>query len=276
MGSPCQVRYSSRSSSRSSESCNPYFDNYVPLSNLPTPPLSAYDWPRDEAYLDLEKDSCGAHLAGPATHLSRLIPSAACLHDPSVLNIHSYLRQAKLPIETIALAACVLDSLSTRFAQLWRRECPTDVPDPPHDHNLLRIPTSTPCCQPYAYIEPEVIVLAALSLAVACLDDRHVSTRYWAQSIAKGNFTCGQINTTRRCILLDLNHQIQPLCSAQLIEETIEDMEQVTASLERLSRFRPKPHKESVTPPRSACNGTAFPTKELPTPEPSPTASLAP
>ncbi|KAI9696791.1 MAG: hypothetical protein M1836_005153 [Candelina mexicana] len=266
MDSPCQVRYSRRRSSTAIEYCNTYFGNYVPLSNLPTPPLSARDCDQEEACFDPPEDSHSARLAGPATHLSRLIPSAVCLHSPSILTIHSFLRQADLPIETIALAACILDTLSNRFAQLWRRECPSDVPNPLNGDDISEILTSRSSYQPNTYIEPEVIALAALSLAVACLDDRHSSTRYWAQSIARGRFSCGQINATRRCILLDLNHQILPLCSAQLIEETIEDMELVTASLERLKTASLKPHNREATSPKASCTGGITVDFQLPTP----------
>jgi len=67
---------------------------------------------------------------GPAIHLANLVPaSASPLVTPSIPLVQTLLVRSKLPIDAIALAVCILDSLdSKKFARRWRSSCPL-VPD---------------------------------------------------------------------------------------------------------------------------------------------------
>lgn len=100
-----------------------YFaSTYRPLSNLPTPPPSSQSsliqFPGNE------DDALESSLLGPAVHLVNMLPSACSIVTPSVPLVQAMLTRAQLPINTIALAVCILDSLDSRFARTWRLTCP--------------------------------------------------------------------------------------------------------------------------------------------------------
>lgn len=100
-----------------------YFaSTYRPLSNLPTPPLSS----RHSSALPSPRLDQGEalELFGPAVHLVNMLPPAASLATPSVALVQAMLIRAALPLDTVALAVCILDSLDVRFSRLWRRTCP--------------------------------------------------------------------------------------------------------------------------------------------------------
>jgi hypothetical protein len=132
--------------------------------------------------------------------------------------VHSLLLRAELPLPTIALAVCVLDSLNSRFALSWRRSCPLPCPLTPFD-GLPSQPLHIDS------VRPEVIVLAALIIAVKFLDDHEEATLHYAEDWGSGRWTCEQINATQQCIMQNLGYRILPLWKEELISDALEDME---------------------------------------------------
>ncbi|KAF4636578.1 hypothetical protein G7Y89_g1505 [Cudoniella acicularis] len=221
----------SRSRSSSSASFDEsYFESYfsktyVPLSNLPTPPLSSHSNPSSrqrspENFLSVG-EVLDPNLLGPATHLTNLIPSSTSLTSASVPLVHVMLMRANLPLETVALAVCILDSLNSRFALSWRQGCPLITPRP-----LVWFGQSEEREQKQHIdsIHPELIVLAAVILAVKFLDDGYQATKECASDWGKGLWSCSQINFTQRCILENLGYRLLPLWEESIIIEALEDM----------------------------------------------------
>ncbi|KAG0649081.1 hypothetical protein D0Z07_4375 [Hyphodiscus hymeniophilus] len=226
----------SRSNSVSSDSSldeDYFFRTYVPLSNLPTPPLtfssndSSYQlspdlFPQDE-YLDPK-------LLGPAIHLTNLIPSSTTLTIPCVPLVHAIVTRAALPLETIALAVCILDSLNSRFALAWRQSFPLS---PSGSQNLFE----------KSHIDsthPEIIVLSALILAVKFVDDEPEKTIAYAEDMGKEMWTCDQINYTQRLILENLSYRLLPLWEESIISEAMEHMERARRQSERQAEKKMK------------------------------------
>lgn len=191
-----------------------YFSStYRPLSNLPTPPPSSHTSSLAQSPYAGGHNSTGAtgvaadgSLLGPAVHLVNLLPPAASLATPSVALVQAMLARAQLPLDTVALAVCILDSLDSRFARAWRLTCPLAPPSPsstespsslssraspaaPEKRHTLpsplspMFPTFAPPSDAAAAarglhidaVFPEVIVLAALVIAAKFTDDGFVS-----------------------------------------------------------------------------------------------------
>ncbi|KAM3077238.1 hypothetical protein ACMFMG_003298 [Clarireedia jacksonii] len=220
MPSPMSMASRKRSSSISSiESFDSDFfeQTYVPLSNLPTPPLSSHshDITAEQSPVSFfsSDEILDPEFQGPAIHLTNLIPSSTSLTKPSVQLVHSILSRADLPIEILALAVCILDSLNSRFARNWRQSFPLEPPTPfyqaPHIDST----------------HPEIIVLASLILAKKFLDDDSASTRYYAAKWGQGAWSCDQINYTQRCMMENLGYRLLPLWDEAIIQEAKMDME---------------------------------------------------
>lgn len=145
-----------------------------------------------------------AFFIGPAVHLANLVPSGVCLHRPSPSTIQTYLEQFTLPLETIALAGCVLDSLSLRFSRKLRESFASVS---------IEVPSG-----------PEVIVLAALALATSYHLDDHFLASHWTNIVALGSVNTQQFNIASRCVLVDINYGLHSFTPA-MIEETLQDMQ---------------------------------------------------
>jgi hypothetical protein len=93
-----------------------------------------------------------------------MIPKPACVVPASPLVIQSFLHRAAAEMEVVALAACIIDGLSNRFALNWRRECPLTSGDPARaDRHGF---------EEDLFPRPEIVALASLMLAAKVLDDR--------------------------------------------------------------------------------------------------------
>jgi hypothetical protein len=114
-------------------------------------------------------------------------------------------------METIALAACILDSLNSRFARLWRQSCPPLESQSGVSH--------------IDAVRPEVIILAALIIAVKFLDDRESTTKVYSRDWGCGLWTCEQINTTQQSIMQNLGYRLLPLWKKDLIDDALWDMD---------------------------------------------------
>lgn len=229
-----------------------YF-TYRPLSNLPTPPPSS-------------RESCLSHLsscealdqdeslqpkfrgklssatnvrkqeadcaAGPAIHLVNLIPSSASLSVASVPLVQAILSRANLPLETVALAVCILDSLGAKFARHWRLSCPLQSASSPKTNKRHTLPP-TPSLpqQPRSVqlhidsIRPEIIILSALVIAAKFDLDWNESTNYYVWSWGRSTWSSEQLNVTERCIMESLNYRIMPLCEEACITDAMVDMQ---------------------------------------------------
>ncbi|GME26452.1 Cyclin-like protein [Neofusicoccum parvum] len=286
----------SRRSSVDSVDFDDYLANYVPLSNLPTPPpaqagTSWNDSPRSPpARLADESD-----LRGPASHLAKLVPSNACSRRPSVSAIQDYLERSGLPFEVVGLAACILDALSMRFAKKWRNALTLNEPTPaasplPEPVAAPVSPPASPALMTSAPVlpgaikscaEPELLVLAALALATAYLDDHQVSLQHWAQHISCGVFAARQLSTTQRCVLIDLDYDLHSF-TAEFIRDAIEDMHRAslrdrqraaataTAAVAKVVADEPCAASEKSRPAPLSLQGAAMWSNGIATPEPSP------
>lgn len=74
-------------------------------------------------------------------------------------------------------------------------------------------------------VQPEIIVLSAMILAVKFLDDAQQTTKEYAEAWGNGLWTCKQINFTQWCILENLGYRLLPLWEHSIIREALEDME---------------------------------------------------
>ena len=210
-----------------------------------------------------------SHFIGPAIHLVNLIPPAASLALPSVSLAHELLTRTSLKQDEIALAVCILDSLSSKFALNWRLRCPpsrhegsgaTVEHQQPKRYTL---PANTAAAAAVSQlhidcVKPEVIVLAALIIATKFLEDSHASTQYYCSAWGNNLWTCEQINVTERIIMEDLNYRILPLWDERLIGDALSDMERAgrqalllppppAAPAQSQSPFQKEQHKRCVS-----------------------------
>ncbi|KAH8889889.1 hypothetical protein GQ53DRAFT_825294 [Thozetella sp. PMI_491] len=206
-----------------------YFERtYRPLSSLPTPPPSSRNSWGIQTPKSLLEDGelLDSELLGPAIHLVNLVPSKASLADPSVAIVHDMLKRAGLPLDTIALAVCILDSLnSKKFSLSWRFACPlVKMETQSKRHTLpaggaIRSQLNVDC------VNPEVIILASLVISVKFLEDGcYEPTRFYNSHWANDRWTDEQINVTERCIMEALEYRILPLWDHNLISDAIADM----------------------------------------------------
>ncbi|KAF4984861.1 hypothetical protein FZEAL_14 [Fusarium zealandicum] len=207
-----------------------YF-TYRPLSNLPTPPpssrnSSAAQSPRTT--LD-DGEPLIARWRGPAIHLVNLIPSSASLATASVPLVQAILSRANLPIETVALAVCILDSLDSRFARRWRLSCPllSDYFSPSSKRHTLPAAPIIPLRQQLHIdsVNPELIIFAALIIAVKFTEDPQEASQYYCKAWGHGMWSHQQLNVTERCIMENLNYRIMPLYEEECLTDAMVDMQ---------------------------------------------------
>jgi transposase-like protein len=146
------------------------------------------------------------------------VPQNASRSRVSPALIATYLARAQLPEATVALAACILDSLSSRFVRAWRREC-EEVNTSQHSAHSLRITA-----------KPELIVLAALAVASGFLDDVKGEPRWWIQNVTEDTLNLREFDATMRCVYKDLNYD---LCSF-----TAEEVDEMRLDLYPAARVR--------------------------------------
>ncbi|KAG5926452.1 hypothetical protein E4U42_003298 [Claviceps africana] len=237
---------------------NPYF-TYRPLSNLPTPPPTYKEnrSPSTSASHDPTADTPGqGKFRGPAVHLVNLIPSSASLTPASVADVQALLSRADLPIETVALAVCILDSLDHKFARAWRLSCPAYPGAPvPWSSHLKRhsLPTTPLLYQHQQHqmlhidsVPPEIIVLAALVIAAKFTVDTQKRTQYYCDVWGRGTWSHDQLNMTERCIMESLDYRILPLCDQDCLADAMVDMQFAGHQFDRDVR--------ELTPPESVAS----------------------
>lgn len=168
-------------------------------------------------------------ITGPAIHLVNLIPSSASLATASVPLVQAILSRANIPIETVALAVCILDSLDSRFARRWRLSCPllSDYFSPASKRHTLPATPIMPQRQQLHIdsVNPELIILAALVIAVKFTEDPQESSQYYCKAWGHGMWSHQQLNVTERCIMENLNYRIMPLYEEDCLTDAMVDMQ---------------------------------------------------
>jgi len=175
------------------ESLDEYFDNYVPLSSLPTPPLSSTaPTPTEETFGEADP-----LVLGQAKHLANLVPQQGIRLPPQISTIASMVTRAQLPLETLALAACVLDALSSQFGRTWRNV-------------VCKLPSSSPPVGGFPLPPSETIVLAALKVSASFLDDsRTADPNVWASHVGgSAGITASALEATVRVVLADIGYEM--------------------------------------------------------------------
>jgi hypothetical protein len=133
----------------------------------------------------------------PSHQLSRLVPQKASRCRPPPALIAAYLARAQLPEPTVALAACILDSLSAQFVRAWRRECET-----------VKMSHQSAWSVRSSNTKSELIILGALAVASSFLDDVRGEPKWWANSVACGEVEVREMDATIRCIFKDLDYDL--------------------------------------------------------------------
>ncbi|KAL2259116.1 hypothetical protein VTK26DRAFT_7336 [Humicola hyalothermophila] len=249
-----------------------YFSRtYQPLSNLPTPPPSSRNSLAAQSPRSLLENGelLDSALLGPAVHLANLVPPAASLVAPSVPLVHEMLVRSDLPLDVIGLAVCILDSLSSKFSLKWRLLCPLAQEEAASEATKRHTMPAGLLRSAQFHIDsvkPEVIILAALMIAVKFLVDFQEPTQYYASAWGRDMWTCDQINATERCIMEYLGYRILPLWDPVLIADAIRDMERAA----RQAVLPPQPrngevHKRSESS-AEAISGHALPLTPAETP----------
>jgi hypothetical protein len=154
-----------------------------------------------------------------------MLPPGLSLEPASAAVVQSMLGQADLPMDTIALAVCILDALPSRFRNRWRAAYPRSRTTPlsAKRHTLPSGPIQPPANNDA--VLPEVVVLSALIIAAKFTEDEEGSTQYFGTNWGLDLWSCEQINVTERCIMEALEYRIMPLCDPDYIKEARHDME---------------------------------------------------
>jgi hypothetical protein len=185
--------------------------------------------------------------------------------------------RADLPTDIIALAVCILDSLSSKFSLNWRLLCPLAQREPTTTNETTKRHTiqfqASPASTTQLHIDlvnPEVIVLAALVIAFKFVVDCQEPTRYYREAWGRNMWTSEQINVTERCVMENLGCRILPLWDPVLIADATRDMQRAArqAAFPSLSSSQPRngeAHKRSASS-AVALSGCALPLTPAETP----------
>lgn len=153
-----------------------------------------------------------------------MTPPGLSVEPPSIIIVQTILSHAELPLDTIALAACILDTLPARFHSRWRMSYPRSRQPPP---TSKRHPFPAGLYQPPSndVVYPEVVILAALILAFKFVEDKQDSTQYFSLVWGRQLWSCDQINVTEQCIMEAIGYHILPLWSVEYIKQARHDIE---------------------------------------------------
>lgn len=126
------------------------------------------------------------------------------------------------------MAACILDALSCFFIRTWRKDLNAAAASDERFTQLAkRAPRGSAALAKYPRLSasfgatprPELIALAALSIAKAFLDDTRGECRWWAGWVAQGDVDAAELDVTVKCMLRDLEYDLM-----SFTPEIIEDM----------------------------------------------------
>lgn len=177
-----------------------YFATCGSLSNLPTPPPAKELGTEEHTSPTPQVQDFTPELQAFATHLANLVPLSVSTTRPSVPSIRGFLERSCLPDEVVAFAACIIAGLSHGFVATWRETLlPSDYA------RDFKFSTKTNTCH-HASVSPDVLVLAALSLAHGFFSDTRRSAHYWAVGMSRNQFTIQELEATKRSILQDMDY----------------------------------------------------------------------
>lgn len=134
--------------------------------------------------------------------------------------IRGFLERSCLPDEVVAFAACILDGLSCHFVATWR-----ETLLPSNYARDLQYFMETDTCH-HVSVSPDVVVLAALSLAHGFFSDSRRSAHYWAVGMSHNQFTIQELEATKRSILHDMDYGLCRI-TGSMMEGMLQDMQQV-------------------------------------------------
>jgi hypothetical protein len=211
------------------------FERYLPLSNFPTPPLSDQYSPELPAGLNFE-DVLNPELYGPASYLCSMLPKNASREAPSTHLLQSILQRANVAMEVVGLASCILDCLSGQFVRRWRQEY---------------------CAAEGSAERCEVLAVAALCIALKFLEDTSLSSRMWARDICGDRFSPRMLSITERLILGDVGFSIAGICTAELIQYSINEMKRHSKTAPKAKR--PSCPTAAESSPSKQFTKTTFP-----------------
>ena len=175
--------------------------------------------------------------------------------------IRGFLERSCLPDEVVAFAACILDSLSHRFAATWQQ---TLLPS--SYARDLKYFMETDTCH-HASVSPDVLVLAALSLAHGFFSDTRRSAHYWAVGVSQDQFTIQELEATKRSILHDMDYGLCRITEG-MMESMLQDMQRTKPASLAIENGTVKASRHrnfSID-----LSGTAMWKNGVQTPEPSP------
>lgn len=157
-----------------------------------------------------------------------MLPPGASFITPSIPTVQQMLASANLPMDIIALAVCILDSLDSKFSRSWRISFPLHGNSQPQQASKRHTLPSVPARHQATHINavfPEIIILAALVIAEKFVEDMQSPTQYFVSAWARDAWTCEQLNFTERCIMESLGYRILPLWDPALIKQARHDIE---------------------------------------------------
>lgn len=164
-----------------------------------------------------------------------MLPPGASFITPSIPTVQQMLASANLPMDIIALAVCILDSLDSKFSRSWRISFPLHSTNQdqlqqqqqqsPSKRHTLPSALSRQQATHINSVFPEIIILAALVVAEKFVEDMQSPTQYFISTWARDAWTCEQLNFTERCIMESLGYRILPLWDPALIKQARHDIE---------------------------------------------------
>lgn len=180
--------------------------------------------------------------------------------------IREFLERSCLPDEVVAFAACILDALSYRFAATWRETLlPSDYA------RDLKFFMETDTCH-HASVSPDVLVLAALSLAHGFFSDTRRSAHYWAVGMSRNQFTIQELEATKRAILQDMDYGLCRI-TEDMMDSMLRDMQRTKTLFATAALMNENGSVAKVGCRRNFSidlSGTAMWQNGVQTPEPSP------
>lgn len=95
-------------------------------------------------------------------------------------------------------------------------------------------------------VPPEIIILAALVIAVKFVEDPQQNTQFYCHVWGRGVWSHDQLNVTERCIMESLNYRIMPLCDEDCLADAMVDMQLAGQQFDSAMR--------ELTPPESVAS----------------------
>lgn len=134
--------------------------------------------------------------------------------------VTQFLENCQLSLEMLAVAYNILAHEQTVSLHCWHGEAPAFATESMRSKMLfIHGSESDASCQ------RALVILSALSLAVAFSDDRPRGLLYWSRDVSQGAFSTDQIGAVHRLLLARLDWQVYPLAAPSAIESAIRVLE---------------------------------------------------